>query len=116
MGLVGRLKYDYKMRYIVEANFRYDGSDKFPKGQRWGFFPSVSVGWNVDKEPFMQPLLNNNWFSALKFRFSWGKIGLYDVGNFKYLSEYNKGNDFYEGGKWNSTLRDGDLVSQDLTW
>ena len=116
MGLVGRLKYDYKMRYIVEANFRYDGSDKFPKGQRWGFFPSVSVGWNVDKEPFMQPLLNNNWFSALKFRFSWGKIGLDDVGNFKYLSVYNKGNDFYEGGKWNSTLREGDLVSQDLTW
>lgn len=64
----------------------------------------------------MQPLLNNNWFSALKFRFSWGKIGLDDVGNFKYLSVYNKGNDFYEGGKWNSTLREGDLVSQDLTW
>ncbi len=52
----------------------------------------------------------------MKFRFSWGKIGLDDVGNFKYLSVYNKGNDFYEGGKWNSTLREGDLVSQDLTW
>lgn len=123
MGVVGRLKYDYKMRYIVEANFRYDGSDKFPKGSRWGFFPSVSLGWNIDKEPFMEPLLNSNWFSALKFRFSWGKIGLDDMddknnkmGYYKYLSVYNKGNDFYEGGAWHSTLYEGGLVSPDLTW
>lgn len=116
MGVVGRLKYDYMMRYIIEANFRYDGSDKFPKGSRWGFFPSVSVGWNVDKEPFMKPLLNSDWFSALKLRLSWGKIGLDDIGNFKYLSVYSKGHDFYEGGTWNSTLKEGGLVSPDLTW
>lgn len=116
MGWVGRLKYDYKMRYIIEANFRYDGSDKFPKGSRWGFFPSVSAGWNVDKEPFMAKLLETDWFSAFKARFSWGKIGLDNVGNFQYLSVYGKGHDFYQGGKWNSTLYEGPLVSTDLTW
>lgn len=116
LGLVGRLKYDYKTRYIFEANFRYDGSDKFPKGQRWGFFPSVSFAWNIDKEPFMEPLLQTNWFDALKFRCSWGNIGLDDIGNFQYLSVYKKGHDFFEEGKWNSTLVEGNLVSSDLTW
>ena len=116
MGWVGRLKYDYKMRYMIEANFRYDGSDKFPKGSRWGFFPSVSAGWNVDKEPFMAKLLETDWFSAFKVRFSWGKIGLDDVGNFQYLSVYPKGHDFYQNGKWTSTLYEGPLVSSDITW
>lgn len=116
LGLVGRLKYDYKMRYLFEANFRYDGSDKFPKGSRWGFFPSVSVGWNIDQEPFMEPLKESKWFSALKFRFSWGIIGLDDVANFAYLSVYPKGHDFYENGQYTSTLYEGGLVSPDLTW
>lgn len=115
-GLVGRLKYDYKMRYLFEASFRYDGSDKFPKGKRWGFFPSVSAGWNIDKEPFMQPIIEKDYLTGLKFRFSWGKTGLDNVGAFQYLSVYSQGHDFYEGSQWNSTLADGGLVSQNLTW
>lgn len=115
-GIVGRLKYDYKMRYMVEASFRYDGSDKFPKDRRWGFFPSVSAGWNIDKEPFMESIIEKDYLTGLKFRFSWGKTGLDNVDAFQYLSVYKGGHDFYEGSQWNSTLADGGLVSQDLTW
>lgn len=115
-GIVGRLKYDYKMRYLIEASFRYDGSDKFPRDKRWGFFPSLSVGWNIDKEPFMKSIIEKNYLSGLKFRFSWGKTGLDNVDAFQYLSVYSGGHDFYEGDKWNSTLKGGNLVSQDLTW
>lgn len=115
-GIVGRLKYDYKMRYMIEASFRYDGSDKFPKGKRWGFFPSISAGWNIDKEPFMQSIIEKDYLTGLKFRFSWGKTGLDNVDAFQYLSVYSGGHDFYEGDKWNSTLKGGNLVSQDLSW
>ena len=116
MGLVGRVKYDYKMRYLLGFSFRYDGSDKFPKNKRWGFFPSIEAGWNVDKEPFMTPILEQGWLDGFKLRFSWGKIGLDNVDDFAYLAVYKKGHDFYEGNLWNSTLYEGGLVSQDLTW
>jgi TonB-linked SusC/RagA family outer membrane protein len=105
-GIIGRLKYDYNTKYILEANFRYDGSDKFPKGSRWGFFPSVSVGWNIDQENFIQNIQS---LSSLKLRASWGEIGLDDVGDFQYLSVFNAGHDFYQDGKWTPTLSEGNL-------
>ena len=117
MGYVGRLKYDYDAKYMLEFNFRYDGSDKFPKGDRWGLFPSVSAGWNIDKESFMQPV--SHIFSSLKLFGSWGEIGLDSYpgfGDFEYLAVFDKGQDFYQNGKWNSTLHEGALVSPDLSW
>ena len=72
-GLVGRFNYDYKGRYMADFAFRYDGSSSFPAGSRWGFFPSVSVGWRISEEPFVKenvPFLTN-----LKIRGSWGKMG-----------------------------------------
>ena len=54
MGFVGRLKYDYMNRYIIEGNFRYDGSDNFAPGHRWGFFPSGAVAWAISEEPFFK--------------------------------------------------------------
>ena len=52
-GFFGRINYDYKGRYLLEANGRYDGSSRFASKNRWGFFPSVSVGWNIARESFM---------------------------------------------------------------
>ena len=68
----GRLNYAFKDKYLLEANFRYDGSSRFAADKRWGFFPSFSAGWRVIEESFMkdQPI-----FSNLKLRASWGKLG-----------------------------------------
>ncbi len=113
-GYIGRVSYDFDARYMLEANFRYDGSDKFPTGKRWGLFPSVSAGWNIDAEPFMKALASR--LDALKLRASWGNIGLDNIGNFQYLSVFNTSNDFFEDGKWHPSLHEGNLVSPDLTW
>lgn len=80
-----RFNYDFDGRYIVEVSGRYDGSSKFPKGHRFGFFPSFSLAWNVAREPFMQPA--RSWLDQLKPRFSYGSIGNQtSVGYYDYYS------------------------------
>lgn len=72
-GYFGRLNYDYKGHYLLEATGRYDGSSRFPPQKRFGFFPSFSAGWNVLEESFMKVLKPT--ISLLKFRASYGEIG-----------------------------------------
>lgn len=72
-GFFGRINYDYKGRYLLEANGRYDGSSRFASDNRWGFFPSVSAGWNIARESFMEELSQT--ISLLKLRASWGRMG-----------------------------------------
>lgn len=72
-GFFGRLNYDYQGRYLFEFNGRYDGSSRFASANRWGFFPSVSVGWNIATEPFMSAISET--ISSLKLRGSWGLLG-----------------------------------------
>lgn len=72
-GFFGRINYDYKGRYLVEVNGRYDGSSRFAKDSRWGFFPSASLGWNIHREAFMQPAAQV--LSNLKLRASYGLLG-----------------------------------------
>ncbi|MGF7229912.1 SusC/RagA family TonB-linked outer membrane protein [Arachidicoccus sp.] len=69
----GRLNYDYKEKYLFEANLRVDGSSRLAPENRWGAFPSFSAGWNIKKEGFMQDRLN--FISSLKLRASWGQLG-----------------------------------------
>lgn len=71
-GFFGRINYAYAERYLVEVNGRYDGSSRFAADHRWGFFPSVSLGWNIHKEAFMKNCEN---VSNLKLRGSWGLLG-----------------------------------------
>lgn len=73
LGFFGRLNYDYKGRYLVEASGRYDGSSRFARGHRWGFFPSFSAGWRISEEPFFAPLKNS--VNNLKLRVSYGSLG-----------------------------------------
>src|SRR5690606_15199340 len=56
MGFFGRVNYDYKSKYLLEINGRYDGTSKFPDGQRFGTFPSVSAGWRISEEAFFSPV------------------------------------------------------------
>ncbi len=72
-GYFGRLNYDYDSKYLAEFNIRYDGSSRFLKDNRWAWFPSVSVGWNIARENFFGNLSNK--ISTLKVRGSWGQLG-----------------------------------------
>lgn len=82
-GFFGRLNYDFKGRYLIEASGRYDGSSRFAKGHRWGLFPSVSGGWRISEEPFFEPardIVNN-----LKIRASYGSLGNQNVSDYSYM-------------------------------
>ncbi len=83
VGLVGRLTYDWKSRYMVEFNAGYNGSENFAPGHRYGFFPAGSVGWTVSEEPFFAPL--KKVLSYMKLRVSVGKVGNYAYNNYRFL-------------------------------
>ncbi|MEO9004884.1 MAG: TonB-dependent receptor [Ginsengibacter sp.] len=77
----GRVNYNFKEKYLFEANGRYDGTSRIAPSTRWGFFPSLSAGWRVSEEPFMK---NVAWVQNLKIRGSWGKLGNQNVGTYPY--------------------------------
>ena len=80
---VGRLNYSYKDKYLLETIFRTDASAKFPSAKRWGYFPSVSLGWVISQEGFMKQFSK---LDNLKLRASYGQSGNDAVGNFQYLA------------------------------
>src|SRR5690606_39189338 len=82
-SVFGRINYTLNERYIFEATGRYDGSSRFPRSNRWGFFPSVSGAWIVSSEPFFEPL--RPVFSNWKLRASYGSLGNQSVGDFSYI-------------------------------
>ena len=89
MGYFARLSYDYNGRYLVEANMRYDGTSRFPRNHRWGFFPSLALGWRISEEAFFAPV--RPVISNLKLRASLGSLGNQITDNAK---KFNK-NTFY---------------------
>ena len=82
LGALGRLQYDYKGRYLLSASIRRDGSSKFSEENRWGVFPSASVGWNVADENFWEPIANV--VNGFKIRASYGTTGNERIGNYLY--------------------------------
>lgn len=74
-GFFGRINYNYKDRYMIEANGRYDGSSRFIGDKRWGFFPSFSGGWNIARETFFEDIADKASINSLKLRASWGQLG-----------------------------------------
>jgi TonB-linked SusC/RagA family outer membrane protein len=83
----GRLNYDYMKKYMASFIARYDGSENFPKGKRWGFFPGVSVGWRLSEENFIKRNLGNR-LSNLKLRASYGEQGNDNIDQFQFLQTY----------------------------
>ena len=92
----GRANYSYDQKYLVEAVFRYDGSSRFAEGNRWGFFPSVSVGWRIDRENFFP---ENNLIDLMKLRASVGETGNQAVALYSYESLINTGQKYTFGGE-----------------
>src|SRR5690606_15901660 len=84
MSYLGRINYNYNSKYYLTASFRADGSTKFPKQNRWGYFPSFSVMWNLKEEQF---LYNVNAVSTLKLRNSWGQTGNNRIGDYSYYAK-----------------------------
>ena len=113
-----RVNYNYKDKYLLEVNGRYDGSSRFPKDNRFGFFPSVSVGWNITEENFMENA--RSWLNQLKIRGSYGQIGNQNIVEYAFIPSMSISNSY------NGWLVDGNrvaavtslpaLVSTSFTW
>lgn len=93
----GRVGYGFKDKYLVDFNFRYDGSSIFPKGKQFGFFPGVALAWRISEEAFMKD--NASFFQDLKIRTSYGKIGNDRVSPFQFIQNYNLGDQGYNFGQ-----------------
>lgn len=112
----GRLIYNYKDKYHIQANIRKDGSSRFHSMYRWGTFPAVSVGWTVSNEEFMQ---GQRVFSNLKLRGSWGTLGNERIGNYPYQSSIGFSNTlFYQDGQILSSLTAAQIqyAIENITW
>ena len=115
-GAFGRLTYSFEDKYLLTANMRYDGSSKFPKENRFGFFPSVSVGWRLGQEKFMD--WSREYLDDFKLRASYGSIGNQNIGAYGYIASMG----IYQTSSW----LDGDdkvtyisvpgLVRANYTW
>lgn len=120
-GFFARINYDYKGKYLLELNGRYDGCSKFPHGDRYAFFPSASVAWRVSEEKFWEPI--RGWFDNFKLRASYGSLGNQALdesryGNFPYLATYGINTKY--GALLNGTrpvaVSVPGLVSASFTW
>ena len=110
----GRLNYAYDSRYLLEANFRYDGSSRFSPDNRWGFFPSASAGWRISEEAFAKNSFLSV-FDNLKLRASYGKLGNSSVDNYAYQSWYETGYTTM-GGKKVPRFYLKNLPNMNVTW
>lgn len=114
-GAFYRLNYIYDNRYIIEFNGRYDGSSRFPKDKRFGFFPSGSAAWRVDQESFMENA--RNVISNLKLRASYGSLGNQSVSNYGYIPSMSTYQTSYLiGGERPFGISTPGLVSPNYTW
>ncbi len=92
----GRLGWNWKETYMVNATLRADGSSKFARGHRFGYFPSISAGWTVTNEPFMKS--TTSWLDFLKLRASWGQVGNQNISDYQYLAPITSTNTHYNFG------------------
>lgn len=115
-----RLGWSWKDRYMVNATMRADGSSKFAKGHRWGYFPSVSAGWTLTEEKFMEQ--TKSWLDFLKVRLSWGQVGNANINCYQYLApvttsmaNYNFG---ITGGQegWQTGSYTSRLANENVKW
>lgn len=113
-SILGRVFYSYKNKYLITATIRRDGSSKFGKNNRYGNFPSASVGWNIAEEQFMA---NQNWLDQLKIRGGYGVLGNQEIDNYQYSSMITTGINYPDG---NGGLIQGafpkDFANPDIKW
>ena len=115
LGGFSRLNYAFKDRYLVEVNARYDGSSKFPSNQQYGFFPSVSAGWKINKESFWR--VPTSVVSELKLRGSYGSLGNGNIASYAFQEVFNisQSGVILQGTRPQTTRNPG-VLPEGLTW
>ena len=112
-SVFGRFNYDYDSRYLFEANVRYDGSSRFPKNNRFGVFPSFSLGWRLSEESFFHA----DWVDNLKIRASWGQLGNQEIDDYAFYNTYAFGYDYSFGNVLYSGISINDIMANTaITW
>lgn len=118
LGFFGRVNYNYKEKYLVEANLRYDGSSRFAADKRWGLFPSVSLGYNIAKEDFFAPAAP--YVSVLKLRASYGSLGNQNTSSYyptyETMGFANAAGSWLVNGNKPNIAWPASLISRQLTW
>ena len=113
-SLLGRLSYNFYEKYYAEFNFRYDGSSKFASKNRWGFFPSLSLGWRISSESWMKEYQQH--VGDLKIRGSYGVLGNQTIGTYDRYTTYNMYSNTYAYNNSSVTGAGFTLGSEDLKW
>ena len=108
-----RINYDFKGKYLLEANVRRDGSSRFAEGNKYGTFPAFSAGWRISEEGFFSGI---DLITNLKLRASWGQLGNQNIGNYPFASTITLGVDYLFGGTPNSGAAQTALANKDITW
>lgn len=112
-SVFGRVNYDFDSRYLFEANVRYDGSSRFPKNNRFGVFPSFSIGWRLSEESFFKV----DWVDNLKIRASWGQLGNQEIDDYSFYNTYAFGYDYSFGNVLYSGISINDVMANTaITW
>jgi TonB-linked SusC/RagA family outer membrane protein len=109
----GRALYGFDNRYNIQFQFRYDGSQNFPPGKRYGFFPGVSGNWNISNESFMKDV---SFVDNLKLRASYGELGNDKVGAYQYLTSYQYGSNYVFNGNTAQGLVQSGAPNPNITW
>lgn len=114
-GVFARLNYSFNDRYLLELNGRYDGSSKFPKSKKFGFFPSVSVGWRISEEPFLKGKFS--WLDNLKIRGSYGSLGNSQISPYLYMEQLKAATSpvIIDGSK-PSYIKNPSALADNFTW
>ncbi|WP_215225051.1 SusC/RagA family TonB-linked outer membrane protein [Echinicola shivajiensis] len=112
LSYFGRVQYDYKGKYLISASARRDGSSRFGQDTKWGFFPSVSLGWRLSDEDFMKDI---SFLSDLKLRGSWGLSGNNGIGDYSHIATLDFANYSYGGALVNGLIP-GNFPNNQLGW
>ncbi len=113
LSFFGRVNYDYKRRYSAGVTLRADGSSKFARGNRWGFFPSAALSWTISNEPFME---NTRWIEQLKLRYSFGTAGNNNIPSGQLVKEYSSTTTAWLSQSTNYWMAGKVMNNPDLTW
>jgi len=112
LSYLGRINYSFQNKYLATVSYRADGSSKFSKGNKWGYFPSAALAWRISEENFLK---NNNLISNMKLRASWGMTGSQAIGPYVTLNQLSSGITVFNDALYNA-FAPGTQLPGDLKW
>lgn len=113
ISFFGRVMYNYDEKYLTAISLRREGSSRFGDNHKWGWFPSISAGWRINREDFMSEVA---WVNDLKLRVGYGITGNQDIGNYKSLLLMGRAGKFFYNGQWINTYQPISNPNPDLKW